>query len=104
MILFQFQTGSIRRSYVKVIKSSLAAGFNSKLVRLEAWCLKHAQSFAGGFNSKLVRLEDNRLFDFPQTDFCFNSKLVRLEVKLKRRLEDAKMKFQFQTGSIRSRR
>ena len=100
--MFQFQTGAIKRSSIRVLEIQAGRGFNSKLVRLKvneaaqlhrrtmrfqfqtgaikSQTSKHLISEVYvGFNSKLVRLKVRSQFDLRMIIKCFNSKLVRLK-------------------------
>ena len=79
--MFQFQTGSIKRSYESRRLYHRWQRFNSKLVRLKAYIERERQR------------HDNA---------SFNSKLVRLKACLAARNNNRKYMFQFQTGSIKS--
>ena len=57
--VFQFQTGSIRRNNAREAVSYLKDSFNSKLVRLEVPTTSIIGCLLASFNSKLVRLEVN---------------------------------------------
>ena len=80
--VFQFQTGSIKKPIFKAVCVAKNIGFNSKLVRLKS--LRYTvprRVCVQGFNSKLVRLKDWPQISIAEVLFRFNSKLVRLKVK-----------------------
>ena len=79
--MFQFQTGSIKRSLLRTRQRTRQVGFNSKLVRLKG---------------EMEHWTDTELFA------SFNSKLVRLKEYAIKSI-DTRWLFQFQTGSIKSR-
>ena len=84
-ILFQFQTGAIKRDVSVVFQMGVGVSFNSKLVRLKEDSLLPIQSVPyASFNSKLVRLKVNvSSVGFSNAGIfkCFNSKLVRLKAE-----------------------
>ena len=105
-VLFQFQTGAIKRQVQYIAGRTAYEGFNSKLVRLKAYPETHSSHAKRRFNSKLVRLKGKRrrnrcprIFGFQfQTGAIksdahpnpsdpvmprFNSKLVRLKEKVR---------------------
>ena len=99
---FQFQTGSIKRVPSNPTGRSPGSSFNSKLVRLKAGANNVHLLFKTSFNSKLVRLKAFPRVDCPHDNECFNSKLVRLKGIPKACTVAVCLRFQFQTGSIKS--
>ena len=78
--MFQFQTGSIRRSLpYYAVRVRPVFQFQTGSIRSEGF-LNHPY-YEKSFNSKLVRLEDTETpIRYTQPYTRFNSKLVRLEV------------------------
>ena len=84
-----------------IIFQEVLKGFNSKLVRLEAYEIDNLQVTVDSFNSKLVRLEvkNGWIFDWI-IRFQFQIGAIRRHnVKIFSRMLT---KFQFQIGAIRS--
>ena len=119
--MFQFQSGSIKSTYVEFCNQGTHS-FNSKVVRLKAAICSRLIIVALCFNSKVVRLKgvnvqigtQDALFQFQSGSIkshqgfaktmlwgCFNSKVVRLKVR-NLVLKELAVLFQFQSGSIKS--
>ena len=77
-------------------------GFNSKVVRLKESDLIVFAKLNAGFNSKVVRLKDSNLLMLEMCVLRFNSKVVRLKEEPILVISLHQMKFQFQSGAIKS--
>ena len=103
--MFQFHTGSIKRTVNRSFLKCPNMGFNSILVRLKvAFALATSLASGFGFNSILVRLKGPASSSYGVSVDCFNSILVRLKAKTLSALTDLDDTFQFHTGSIKSQR
>ena len=72
------------------------------MVRLKAPPDFNIIDFDACFNSKVVRLKVQSLLNTPLFLQSFNSKVVRLKVKRGLGVERVEVKFQFQSGAVKS--
>ena len=100
-VLFQFQTGAIKRQKVFDAETDKDGSFNSKLVRLKVTNQKKLGCKGiGSFNSKLVRLKASLLLcKLSMETFQFQTGAIkRIQPKEEMILLST---FQFQTGAIK---
>ena len=100
--MFQFQTGAIKSEGWVDCGTSIATGFNSKLVRLKVDVMDWCDIVMFCFNSKLVRLKAlaPRADILVMTAFQFQTGAIKRVGEPQNGLQV--LVFQFQTGAIKS--
>ena len=100
---FQFQTGAIKSSQVRLSRWALRLSFNSKLVRLKVTALARISAwFPNAFQFQTGAIKRPDESKSPRVPVAsFNSKLVRLKGIVRLTCSSTTCWFQFQTGAIK---